>query len=62
MNIRNPDPSCSKYFTIHKNDVGSEAYQDEYVKQLESQLATVIAENAQLRERIARLSRDRITQ
>ena len=27
-----------KYFTIHKNDIGSEAYTDEYVKGLEEKL------------------------
>jgi len=30
-----------KYFTIHRNDAGSEAYTDEYVKYLEAEIEAV---------------------
>lgn len=30
-----------KYFTIHKNDAGTEAYTDEYVKGLQAEVASL---------------------
>ena len=35
------DYTGKKYFTIHENDAGVEAYDDRYVEWLESQLASV---------------------
>lgn len=40
-----------KWFTIHRNDAGSEAYRDEYVKWLESKIEGLKAENDELRSR-----------
>lgn len=46
-----------KRFTIHRNDAGSEAYRDEYVKHLEQQLTARDERIAKLVQAIRELHR-----